>query len=503
MNDFEKHVLLTTIENLTSVNSKLEEIISKQAATINSLTAKVDEQTNQINELTKQIEKLLAEIASKSVKKNSNNSSKPPSSDGYNKPNPQTLRKASGKKAGGQEGHSGNGMEITREPDEEIIHNPTACQNCPNAGNCHFKCIDTRYVIDVILKNILTAHKVTACNCPLQGGKTLTGEFPAGVTGTKQYGPGVRTMAVSLLTTLSGSVDHATKFMEGIGIPICAGTMQNMLSSLAESLKPANERIADNICKEKIGHSDETGLRVAKKLHWLHCVRTSRWVSFFVHEKRGKKGMDAMNILPRLVDFILVTDFWKPYLDYENIIHAFCNAHLERELVFSYETTGQECAEEMIKLLSEMCHEKQVLQEQGYKCFSKEKLEQYSAAYDAIVNTAISLNPVPEASGKKRGRPKKGKNRCLWERLKNYKDDILRFAYNWDVPFTNNAAEQAIRFVKVKVKMSGCFRTKQGADDYAAIMGYIKTAALNGVNAFTAILEGFKGNSLKLVESWE
>ena len=208
--------------------------------------------------------------------------------------------------------------------------------------------------------------------------------------------------------------------------------------------------------------------------------------------------MDAIGILP---DFsgVAVTDFWKPYRKYDNVLHAMCCQHLERELVYAEETDNQMWAKLLRELLQTMCHRRKVLQAEGYEAFPEAELKEYLEKYDTLVEEGIRSNPIPERKPGKRGRPAKGKIRSLVERFKDFKEDILRFAHNWTVPFTNNTAEQAIRFARVKEKVSGCFRTKTGADQFATVLSFISTAALHGVSSFDALVAAARGDADSII----
>ena len=167
------------------------------------------------------------------------------------------------------------------------------------------------------------------------------------------------------------------------------------------------------------------------------------------------------------------------------------------------ETGNQKWAGKLRKLLQGMCHEKNLLSAEGRTSFTDEELQQYMNRYDHIVAMGLAENPLPERKPGKRGRLKKGKIRCLLERFQDCKADILRFASDWRVPYTNNAAEQAIRFARVKEKVSGCFRTEKGAEQFACVLSFISTAVRHGISSFDACLSLRNGTALALVDSWQ
>ena len=478
----------------TDRERELLAIIAELSATVAKLSEELEESNRKIAELTEAIN-------AKKRRKDSHNSSQPPSSDGYSKPAPKSLRKPSGKKPGGQNGHKGSGMAISL-PDQERKYYPTECSSCPMAGHCGYTCAGTHYTYDVEVITNIVAHKVMACNCPIQNGKKIIGEFPKEASAVKQYGPNLRAFAVNLLTQGYVSVDRTRQILEGLGVPVSTGTLQHFLDNCAEETVSAADEIRRKVAALNVIHCDETGIDVNGKLHWMHCLCNDKWSYCTVHEKRGSAAMDEVGVIPSLDNSTLVHDFWSAYLKYDNVKHSFCNTHLERELIYAYETTGQTWANALNKLLSEMCGKRNELKKGGAFCYPSDLLASYFEQYDALVTEGLVANPVKEAPKGKRGRKAKGKTRCLLERLRDYKDDILRFASDWTVPFTNNEAERCVRFSKVKEKVSGCFRTKAGADNFMRIMSYIGSAKKHGMTAYAALLEAVNGRSLQTVQAW-
>ena len=484
-----EELLRQLLEQIRIQNTLIAEqsaMIAEKDAQIAALTAKVSELTTKIEELTH--------------KKNSNNSSTPPSANRMDKPAPKSLREKSGRKPGGQQGHRGNGMKIDREPDEIRSHLPQQCKGCPRAGKCKFHCCDTRYEYEAIVTTKLIAHKAMGCTCPVSG-IAVKGEFPSGITGTKQYGNGIFSLVNSLLTVGFMSVDRVQKLLNSLRIPISTGAIQNMLTRAATLAAAPAAKAKQRVTGGDVVNFDETGLRVAGKLSWLHCARKGSWFSYSVQEKRGCEGMDAMGILPEFKG-VAVHDFWGPYQTYTEAEHAMCCAHLERELVYAAEMGQQAWAEKLRKLLQTMCHRKNELQAAGAAAFPEAELRRNLAEYDTLVAEGLETNPEPVRQPGQRGRLKKGKIRSLLERFRDFKAEILRFATDWRVPFTNNAAEQAIRCARVKEKVSGCFRTKAGADNFACLLSYLSTAVAHGLTSFDACLALANGSAMNLVGAW-
>jgi len=466
----------------------MEEMIQELIQQIQKMSEQLQQQNEQLTKLREEIAAKDAQIAALTKK--------------IEEPAPKSLREKSGRKAGGQEGHKGSGMKVDREPDEVVQHKPEGCEGCPYAEQCELKSCETRYEYEVEVKTKLIAHEAMRCErCQLTG-QAETGTFPAHITGSKQYGIGVSALAVTLLTLGMVSVDRTQKLMSSLGIPISKGKIQGALEIAAEKVKPALDLIKTMILLQFVLHFDETGVQVAGKLNWLHCACTDKWRLYSVEEKRGKEGIEAMGILP-LANGVVVHDFWKPYHKYDNVLHAMCCAHLERELVYAEESGKQNWAKALRELFQTMCHRRAVLTAEGAEAFPEQELEGYLQQYDKLVEEGMQANPIPEKKPGKRGRTGKGKFRCLLERFRDFKNDILRFARDWRVPFTNNTAERAIRWAKVKDKVSGCFRSKAGADDFAAVLSFVSTAALHGLSSFDALKSVFYGNAFQLVVDWD
>ena len=411
---------------------ELAEQLQEQSERLQQQSEQLQEQSEQLTALQEiiatkdaQIAALTAQIEELTHKKNSGNSSKPPSSERLNKPAPKSLRTKSGKPAGGQPGHKGSGMKIDRDPDEVIEHRPAQCEGCPHAATCKLRCCETRYEYEAVVETKLIAHKVLGCKACTLTGEAVQGTFPSNITGAKQYGPGIAGLAVSLLVNGYMSVDRVQKLLRGLRIPISSGAIQDMLTKAAKLVQAPVERIRQTVTQLPVAHYDETGWRVAGKLHWLHCACDEQWRYYTVQEKRGQEGITDMGVLPN-ASGVAVHDFWKPYQKYDNVNHAMCCAHLERELVYAYETGNQAWAKLLRELLQTLCHRRKALQSEGKAVFPEQELTEYLERYDKLVAEGLDANPIPESVPGKRGRRAKGKFRCLLERFRDFKENILR-----------------------------------------------------------------------------
>jgi len=271
-----------------------------------------------------------------------------------------------------------------------------------------------------------------------------------------------------------------------------------MVSRCADGLTETVEGIREKMAKAGLSHCDETGTRVDAKTIWVHNASNSEYTHLSIHEKRGTEGMDAGGVLPSFSG-IAVHDCWAPYWKYTNITHALCCAHLLRELIGVEENhPEQSWAADFRKLLLDMKETKENAIEKGASQLGEERLNEFDRLYAEVIARAYAENPLEEAGigEKKRGRRKKGKIRSLVERLDVYKASVCLFLKNFAVPFDNNQAERDIRMVKTKTKVSGCFRSMDGARDYLKIMSYLGSARKHGLNPYYAILLALRGSPL-------
>ena len=461
-----------------------------------------EEQSARIAELSAEIASLNQTIKElkEQLNKNSKNSSKPPSSDGLKKPavnKNKSLRESSGKKQGAQEGHDGVHLSVISDPDHIENHMHSDCTGCPHRAECLSKaCIkETRHEIDTVVTVDVTAHNaIEVRECPLHGG-VKTGSFPENIKATVQYGKNLQAMVVAFNTVGAVSINRTHEILSSVfNIPLATGTIKNMVTRCAESLKDTYERIRLKMTILGLVHCDETGSRVDGKTCWVHVASDQDYTYLTISQKRGQIGMDAADVLPH-VRGIIVHDCWGSYWKYQDVTHAICCAHLLLELNGVIENHPEQTwAVRFKKLLLDMkkVRDKALLSEEDEVSYYHR--HKFYKEYDAIIKTAYEENPLPETPAKKRGRKKKSKVLNLICRLDNYKESVCLFLKNLCVPFDNNQAERDLRMVKVKTKVSGCFRSEEGAQEYLTIMSYIGSASKHGINAFTAIREALNGN---------
>ena len=478
----------------------LGERVSKVTELEKDLWKQNQQLTKTVEELTQTIEVLNQKIAelTERLNKNSRNSSKPPSTDGLAKPAPKSLRKPSGKKAGGQKGHKGTNFCVTDKPDQVIPHMPCSCEGCPHYEECKAKAhtVEKRHVVDMVIKTEVVTHEALEVECPLCG-ETKRGAFPEGIKGLMQYGNNLRALAIALNTLGAVSVNRVHEILGSVfGIPLSTGSISDWVTRFA------NHRISD-VVKEigrcvagsRVAHFDETGLRMNGKLHYAHVASTRQYTYLYFSAKRGVEAMNEGGVLP---DFrgVAVHDCWPPYWKYDQATHSVCCAHLLRELIGIKENHQKQVwAPLFLNLLLRMKAAKERAIRLGKNALSKSQRVLFSCLYDTYLRIGRRENPLPppDPQKKKGGKPKRGKVLSLIERLAKYKGAVCLFANNFEVPFDNNQAERDLRMVKVKQKVSGCFRTCEGAEAFLKIMSYIGTAKKQGVNPFEAIRLALEG----------
>ena len=429
------------------------------------------------------------------VNKNSRNSNKPPSSDGLKKPPPKKNRSRSGKKPGGQKGHEGTTLQMSATPDTIKIHAVACCENCGYTLKDEPVINYTRrQVFDIPPINVeVTEHQAEMKACARCQAVTTAG-FPEMVTHKAQYGEGIQAIALYLKNYGLIPYDRGAEFFKDLfGLPISPGTLVRINAVSGKRLEAVTERIKEAVKSSAVAHFDETGMRIGKKLQWLHVASTDGLTYYLAHKKRGRDAIDQMGILP-FFEGKAVHDGWKSYFNYV-CEHGLCNAHHLRELLFVYEEFGQPWAKQMIDFLLEV---KARRDKSNGKSFAGKTIAGFELRYREILNMGMKENPPPaEPPGKrKRGRKKKSKPLNLLERLREYEKATLAFMYDFSVPFDNNQAERDLRMMKVQQKISGTFRSFDGALAFCAIRGYISTARKQGLNVISALEQIFNGGPL-------
>ena len=439
-----------------------------------------------IQKLTARVEELELRLS-----KDSHNSSKPPSSDApWQKT--RSLRQPSGKSAGGQAGHPGKTLKRVSHPD--VVVDSALLRRC--SCGLSLKAADSqvherRQVFDIpVARYQVTEHRTRQLRCTC--GRLHQSAFPEGVNDLVQYGPNVRALAVHLTHGQLLPVARSAQLISQLfALHLSRASVLAWIDQASQRLRPAVERIAQALVTAPIAHADESGLRVNARLHWLHTVASETLTWYGVHAKRGMHAIKAHGILPRRMA-VLVHDCWPSYWDID-CVHALCNAHLLRELTFVDESTSQPWAKRMMGLLRRANRRCEAARQAGQTALSARQIQWIDQCYAQILAQAEADNPQATRQNKRRGRVKQSFAFNLVGRLREHADAALRFVTDLRVPFTNNLGERAIRMPKVKQKISGCFRTLKGAEDFCTIRSYLDTMHKQGHNLFEMLRSTFMG----------
>lgn len=451
-----------------------------------------DELVAKVAELTAVLERALARIADLEarLKQSSANSSRPPSLDGLAKPAPKSLRGRSGRGPGRPKGQDGVTLERFADPDVVIRHFPQVCAGCGDslAGAVEAD-MTWRQLVDVPpVKPQVTEHQLITlvCGC----GHHTSAVAPPEAVAPIVYGPRLAGIGVYLLHGQFLSVSRTAAALKDLfGVPVAAGTVAGWVKRTAlgiiDKVLPV---IAGRIAAAPVAHFDETGMRTAGRLAWLHSASTSTDVFLAVHPKRGTKAMDAIGILPRFRG-VAVHDAWAPYDTYTGMIHALCNAHALRELIYVTDTATGPVADHAAQAITAL------------RWLNRLVIDAYTAGqtpdpdttarYQLMLRSAVILGA--QATAERAGELQR-KHHALFVRLRDRRDDYLRFVTDPAVPFDNNPAERTIRMPKLRVKVSGSMRTLTGAEHFAAIRSYTATAARQGIDTLDALIQAATGN---------
>ena len=402
---------------------------------------------------------------------NSANSSKPPSSDGLARPNRTgSLRESSGKPGGGQVGHKGETLDRVAAPDVIEDHRPDICAGCGvSLADANAVAMKSRQVFDIPEpKRLITEHRAMTLRCPVCRTRNVAA-FPGNVGAEVQYGPRIKAAAVYLSAQQLIPEDRLSDLCSDLfAVPVAAATLAGWSAQAARILIPAQEEALSELKAAPVKHFDETGFRIGGKTQWLHVISNENATHYRVSDKRGDLLSGASGVM--------VHDHWKPYFTMEGVTHALCNAHILRELKALVEIEKEPWARQMQRLLRRCCR----LDAPSVALQAKAR-----RLYDRIVAKGIIFHEAQGALSTRKNKRRIGHNLLI--RLRDFKDDVLRFLSNPAVPFTNNQAERDIRMTKVKQKISGGFRTTKGAHIFCAIRGFLSTVKKQRQSPFTAL----------------
>ncbi|MEV5414471.1 IS66 family transposase [Thermopolyspora sp. NPDC052614] len=463
---------------------------------VETLTARLDSLEEENARLETEIGELREENAQlrRQLGRNSRNSSQPPSADGLAKPPPRSMRGSSGRKAGKQPGTPGTALMQVANPARRVPHVPASCQGCASdlAGAAGVGEPVIRQVFDIPEVGVeVTAHELYAVTCG--GCGTLTrAAAPAFATGPAVYGPRVSALAAYLSAQHHIPVGRIAEILADVaGIEVSSGWISAAVARMAATLGPVNTAIGDAIAGAAVAHFDEGVTRVNGKNHRLHVAATATLTAYHIDEHgRGTDSITAFGILPRFTG-VAVHDAYRSCQAFEDCTHALCNAHIVREAtgIGEYDAAARAdgWAEALVLLLGDGHRWVAAWRDKGHVRLPGFKLDDLRQRFDDLVERALGAHP-PRGSG----RQSPARNLAL--RLRDRKDEILRFATDFTVAFSNNRAEQDIRMIKAKTKVSGGFRTLGGAQAFLAIRGYISTVRKNGLRAAPSLYDALLGN---------
>lgn len=416
----------------------------------------------------------------------SRNSSKPPASDSpFDKPAPKSLRRKSGRKPGGQPGHPGCTLALVDDPKERLRHEPGPCGGCgANLADAPEVGMERRQVFDLPPMTVqVTEHQLIARRCTC--GTTTCGTAPEGVTAPVQYGPRITAIILYLYVGQFLSKKRTAQALaELFGTPVSDGTVATMTKRAADGLDNFLSEVTGRLTETGVAGFDETGLRVAGTLHWVHCARTDKYTLITCHPKRGTKGIDAAGVLTRFRG-VAVHDAWAPYDTYADVEHQLCCAHALRELQAVADAAPPDAewcwADQAADALVAMQKLVTKAVAAGADTVDADALDKQvqlyrSAAQIGITSTAARTGKVMK------------KHNALAHRLLDRQHDYLRFTNDWRIPPDNNGSERDIRMIKLRQKVSGCLRSLTGAKQFCAIRSYLSTAAKHGKHFFEVLV---------------
>lgn len=446
------------------------------------------------------MEQLEEEIAE--LKRNSRTSGKPPSSDRHNPNKPEKksgrLKGKKGKgKPGGQKGHRGKTLKQVADPDKVITHRlGRSCTHCQTSlrgvkADGHVK----RQVFDLPeeISMEVTEHRAEKGTCPCCG-KKLTACFPQEVKGPVQYGQRTQALVLYLQSYQLLPCERLSELFEDVfDCPLSVATVCRILERGGYQANPVLKTIKENIREGPVVHSDETGMSLFGKIHWLHTASNSKLTYLHVDRHRGEAAMRTMGVLEGYKGHV-IHDYLSSYYRIAELQHGLCNAHHIRDLTCIYEEHGQQWAADMIALLLEAKKRKE-REKAGGRCVGARTLDRLQERYFEILEDGYAINPEPMRRPGQRGKLKRGKALNLLDRFRDRDREVMAFLIH-GVPFDNNQAERDLRMMKTKQKISGCFRNLKHAQAFAAIRSIISSARKQSINVLQ-ILRALVTNPLK------
>ena len=486
--------ILDEMKIINNYNDGVCEIISLIKETNRELTNHISNLTTEIKALREENVRLLARNIELEAKqnKNSNNSSKPPSTNNNKKP--LNSRKKTGRSSGGQVGHTGKTLLKIDNPDNIIDIRKKTCNCGCNLFGLEGK-VQTRQVVDLpqMFTNVTEyiIHEVVCPDCK----EVHTTEFPVTISQPIQYGDNLQALMVYLSNYQLVPLARTTEIIKNLtGKNISQGTIVNANKRLYDSLEKFEVAIKEQLKKTEVLHTDESGLRSKGKINWVHVASTNHATHYAMHKKRGAIATNEIGILKEF-EGTMVHDHWKPYYTFAKCTHAECNAHNMRILKGIHENFGHIWAMNMGSLLIEIKREVDSLKGEGATSMAENNIKAYDERYKIIIaqGKKEDVEKCLVKISKKTGKPVKSDALRLLQKLEKYDIETLSFMYDFRIPFDNNLAERDIRMVKLRQKISGCFRSEAGGNWFCRIRSYISTCNKGGQDIMESLKNAIKG----------
>ncbi len=473
---------------------------------LEDMNSKMDGMDAKMDGLSSAVKSLQDELRQRSGK-NSGNSSRPPSSDGYAKPNAdrkRSLREQSGRKPGAQKGHEGNGLKKVA-ADETVTHNhyPSGCMKCENFSACVslMKCMTTGHVYETRTVVTDNEHKVYSIVCPKMK-RMLSSVMPEGVKSSQQYGYGIKAAVIDIWATGITSIKRLADLAEErTGIRISEGTIAKTIADFAVSCDKALGSVRKYLMKSIVKGADETGMRTNGTLYWLHTVCNEKATYLYADKKRGFDAINSNGLLTG-AEGILVHDCWSSYFRLDNLEHAICLQHIQRELrgAALREKGHEEYFRRIEDFLLNMKKLKNDAIERGEEALDADVLKNLRDEFTKLIDEGLETFKQPKRrSVLGLGKIPQGRTRSLLLRLRDNIDAVFCFVEHFDAWYTNNESERSFRVGKVRQSVSKCFRTPDGLKSFASIMSILDTAKKNGIGRMKMIKAVLNGTAESLL----
>ena len=470
------------IKALSEKTSALESELSacqSEVSRLNRVNSRLLADNTKLEKLVRQLESEIEKLGGKQVEKDSTNSSIPPSQQSIAAQaalRTRSLREPSGRTSGGQQGHEGHELAKTDSPSSTEEHKAKVCPHCGAVigEDTQQVCTLTTQMIEiggVMEAPVVTEHKRLTAVCP-HCHRKVHGKLPTGNSTKTSYGPKVQTIVVYLFVVQSIPYGRIAEMMRDVfGLEsFSQGTVKNILSRNANKAKAVYMALLSYIAKEKCAGMDETGVYINKALCWFWCLQCSRFTFVFADPSRGIEALKKHGILEHLANLVLCTDRHSTYFNLDVLTHQFCLVHLIRNLQYLSDiNSSQKWSSDMQQLFRDAIHESNNAEAPP----GKEARNKYEERLDKLLDEDVGHY------GKDFRQLQNGIIKC--------RDFLFTFLDHEGVPHHNNASEAAVRILKVKTKVSGGFRTQDGADEYAVFHSITDTAKKNGKSKFNTL----------------